>query len=135
MATIEQHVLLECTGFRVVGADGPIGRVDEAWLGPDDEPAALAVRRADGRRGLLLALDVELVDPERECVRARSGSRLIDLSSDGALPLALHPAQVHGRDPSVVRTVAVFLPALALLIAFEIALMFTVAYLVTGRAY
>jgi hypothetical protein len=135
VATVAQRALLDCTGFRVVGPDGPVGRVVEAWLGPDDEPAALAVRHEDGRRGLLLALDVESVDPENRSVRARAGSRILELTADGPLPLALHPAHVHERDPSVLRTVAVFLPALTLLVALEIALAFTIAYLVTGRAY
>ncbi|HEY2542052.1 MAG TPA: hypothetical protein VGH92_03270 [Gaiellaceae bacterium] len=63
----------------------------------------------------------------------RPGSRLLELG--GELPLALHPASVHEHDPSMLRTIALFVPALGLLIAFEIALMFTVAYLVTGRAY
>lgn len=135
MTTATQLALLECKGFRVVGADGPIGRVEETWLGPDDEPAAVAVRRVSGARGLLLALDVEEIDRVGRRVRARPGSRLLDLAADGMLPLALHPEQVHERDPSMLRTVAVFLPALGLLIAFEIGLAFAVAYLVTGRAY
>jgi hypothetical protein len=125
--------LLECDGFAVEDADGAIGRAEEAWLGPDDEPAGVAVRRADGVRGLLLALDVESVDPDHARVRVRPGSRLLELRDE--LPLALHPAGAQGRDPSMLRTAAIFLPALALLIAFEIGLLFTVAYLVTGRAY
>jgi hypothetical protein len=49
---------------------------------------------------------------------------------------AARPAQPEApSEPSLLRLLAVFLPALALLVAFEIALAFTVAYLVTGRAY
>jgi hypothetical protein len=135
MATATRDVLLECAGYRLVGADGPIGRVEEAWLGPDDEPAAVAVRRLDGRRGLLLALDVDSVDRQEERVEARPGSRLLEIDGDGAIPLALHPAGARERDPSIVRALALLFSGLALLIAFEIALDFAIAYLVTGRAY
>ena len=38
-------------------------------------------------------------------------------------------------EPPLLRTLAVLFPALVLLVAFEIALAFAVAYLVTGRAY
>jgi len=51
-----------------------------------------------------------------------------------ASPLQPEPEEEQ-REPSFVRTVVLGLSLLAGLIAFEIALMFTVAYLVTGRAY
>ncbi|HEY8030223.1 MAG TPA: hypothetical protein VIE38_11995 [Gaiellaceae bacterium] len=45
------------------------------------------------------------------------------------------PEPEEEGEPSFVRTVALGLSLLAGLIAFEIALMFAIAYLVTGRAY
>ena len=50
-----------------------------------------------------------------------------------ASPPQPEPEEEH--EPSLVRSLAIGLSLLAVLIAFEIALMFTVAYLVTGRAY
>jgi hypothetical protein len=158
MATMSRHLLDRCDGFCVESADGPLGWVEEEWLGPDDEPQALAVHLVDGRRGLLLVGDVDAVVPEREVVRARDGARLLELGAphlvrDGAAswettgelletraapsdhavlglrPWRLRPARSEWR-PFVI-----FMPVLALLIAFEIGLAFTVAYLVTGRAY
>jgi hypothetical protein len=151
-------VLLQCDGFCVESADGPIGWVEETWLGPNDESAALALHLVDGRRGLLLVGDVETITPERELVRAREGAQILELGAphlvrDGAASwettgelVEAHPAQsdqaVLGLRPwrlrpahSEWRPLAILFPALAVLIAFEIALMFTVAYLVTGRAY
>ncbi len=151
-------VVLDCDGFCVEGADGAIGWVEETWLGAEDEAAALAVHLVDGRRGLLLLDDVECIVRERECVRARAGAPILELgaphlvgdgtaswettgelvdapaaSSDQAVrqlrPWKLRPAHSEWRP------IAIMFPALALIIAFEIGLMFTVAYLVTGRAY
>ena len=81
MATVSHHVLLECDGFCVTTADGPIGWVEEPWLGPGDEPAALALHLVDGRRGLLLAEDVESVSTEREHVVVRRGARMLELGA------------------------------------------------------
>jgi hypothetical protein len=58
---------------------------------------------------------------ERTAVRARPALRATQAEAPS--------------EPSLLRTLALFLPALALLVAFEIALAFTAAYLVTGRAY
>jgi hypothetical protein len=160
MATVSRHVLLDCDGFCVETADGAVGWVEETWLGPDDEPSALALRLVDGRRGLLLADDVDAVVPERECVSARDGARLLQLGAphlvrDGAASWettgeVLEPPAPHGLHPQALlelrpwrlrpsrsewRPLAILFPALAVLIGLEIALMFTVAYLVTGRAY
>lgn len=160
MATVSHHSLVECDGFCVETADGPVGWVEEAWLGQDDEPAALALHLVDGRRGLLLADDVEAVVLERECVRAGADARVLELSpphlvGDGAASWettgeVVEPPQAHLPGQALLelrpwrlrparsrdwRPIAVLLPALAFLIAFEIALAFTVAYLVTGRAY
>ena len=56
--------------------------------------------------------------------------------TDATLPASPpQPEPEEEREPSFLRTVVLGLLLLAGLIAFEIALMFTVAYLVTGRAY
>jgi hypothetical protein len=51
-------------GFRVECPRGPVGVVEEVWLGEEDEPRALAVRTIDGRHGLLLVESVSAVLPE-----------------------------------------------------------------------
>jgi hypothetical protein len=167
MATMSRDVLLQCDGFCVEGADGPIGWVEETWLGPSDEPAALALRLVDGRRGLLPVEDVDRVVPQRERVVMRAGARILELGAphlvrDGAAswevtgelvvvpperpalpgqallelrPWRLRPARTRDGEQSVARALAFLLSGIALLIALEIAAAFTVAYLVTGRAY
>lgn len=74
-------------GFRAESVHGLLGWVEEAWLGPDDEPDALALRLVDGRRALILAADVEAVVAEREQVAVRDGARMLELGPphlDGA---------------------------------------------------
>ena len=44
-----------CDGFKVETADSLIGWVEEPWLGPDGEPAGLALRLVDGHRGFVRA--------------------------------------------------------------------------------
>ena len=78
---MSRDVLLQCDGFCVEGADGPIGWVEETWLGPSDEPVALALRLVDGRRGLLPAEDVDRIVPERERVTMRAGARVLELGA------------------------------------------------------
>ncbi|TML34949.1 MAG: hypothetical protein E6G24_03095 [Actinobacteria bacterium] len=79
MATTVRHDLLGCDGFRVETPDGLVGWVEEAWLGAESEPAALAIRMIDGRDCLLLAEDVETVVRESELVRMRPEARLLEL--------------------------------------------------------
>jgi hypothetical protein len=159
MATVSHHLLLDCDGFSVTTMDGPIGWVEEPWLGPDGEPAALALHLLDGRRGLLLADDIESLSTEHEHVVVRGEARVLELGAphvvrDGAaawettgelvvatavLPeqtvRELRPWRLRPARTRYVRPVALLLSALAVLILFEIGLDFTVAYLVTGRAY
>jgi hypothetical protein len=90
MAIRSSERLTECDGFRVEAQRGLLGWVEETWLGPDAEPAALAVRTIDGRRGLLLADDTVSVLGEEETVVLEPGARLLELGApqlDGALPL------------------------------------------------
>src|SRR6266567_263919 len=68
MATVVLDRLLGCDGFRVESPEGLLGWVEEAWLGPSREPTALAIRTIDGRRGLLVAGEIETVVLERELV-------------------------------------------------------------------
>lgn len=79
MTTVVRHDLLGCEGFRLESAEGLVGWIEEPWLGPGDEPAALAVRTTDGREALVLVEDVMHVAPESELVRMREGTRLLEL--------------------------------------------------------
>jgi hypothetical protein len=79
MATAVRHDLLGCDGFRLESTEGLIGWVEETWLGPSREPAALAIRTLDGRRGLLRAEDVRAVAPESDRVLMRDAGRLLEL--------------------------------------------------------
>jgi hypothetical protein len=81
MATVLPDNLLICDGFRLESPEGMHGWVEETWLGPGREPAALAIRLIDGRRGLLLVEDVETVVAEHELVRVRRGGRLLELDA------------------------------------------------------
>jgi hypothetical protein len=79
MATVVRDRLLGCDGFRLESPEGLLGWVEEAWLGPSRKPTALAIRTIDGRRGLLLAGQIETVVPESELVVMRRGGRLLVL--------------------------------------------------------
>jgi hypothetical protein len=79
MATVVRHELLGCEGFRLESHDGLLGWVEETWLGASEEVVAIAIRTIDGRDGLLLAEDVELVDRDGESLTMRSEARLLEL--------------------------------------------------------
>jgi hypothetical protein len=81
VAIAARRELHDCDGFRAESPRGLLGFVEETWLGPDEEPAALALRLLDGRRGLLLAADVQSVVPEREHVLVRDGVRVLELGA------------------------------------------------------
>jgi hypothetical protein len=51
------------------------------WLGPHDDPLALAVKRIDGRRGLLAAADVTAVVREQDWVVVPSSTPLLELNA------------------------------------------------------
>jgi hypothetical protein len=90
MATVQQQTLSGSDGFRVEAPRGLLGWVEEAWLGPQGEPTALAVRTLDGQRGLLLAEDVLSVAEEDETVVIDPDARLLELEAprvDGKGPL------------------------------------------------
>jgi hypothetical protein len=79
MATALRHELAGCEGFRVEAPQGLLGWVEETWLGESGEPVALAIRTIDGRDGLLLAEDVDLVDPDSELLEMRADAQLLEL--------------------------------------------------------
>src|SRR5438128_2317934 len=79
MARVAEHTLAGCEGFRLESQHGLLGWVEETWLGASAEPVALAIRTIDGRDGLLLAEEVEIVNREREVLTMRADSRLLEL--------------------------------------------------------
>jgi hypothetical protein len=81
MATLPQQRLSGCDGFRVEAPQGLLGWVEEAWLGPDDEAAALAVRTFDGQRGLVLADDVVSILDDEETIVVQPELRLLELGA------------------------------------------------------
>ena len=94
MAVLPRERLEACDGFRVESSPrGLLGWVEETWLGAGEEPGALAVRTFDGRRGLVLADDVETVLEEDGTVVVRAEARLLELEAphlepEGSQPLA-----------------------------------------------
>jgi hypothetical protein len=137
--------------------------VEETWLDAEDHPAALAIRTPDGGRALLTADVIQAADPDAQEVLVPADVRLQGLepprleSRDGQLsaswrtvgtvttaPTTAHatpstPGLTAARaatmqaDQSLFRTLVIALVCLATLVAFEIALAFGVAYLVTGQ--
>jgi hypothetical protein len=81
VATGERTLLRACDGFRAEAPHGLLGWVEETWLGPDESPAAVALRLVDGRRGLLLADDVEIVVPESRELVVRDGASMLELAA------------------------------------------------------
>jgi len=81
MATVLRHELAGCEGFRLESPEGLIGWVEETWLDASGEPVALAIRTVDGRDGLLLAEDVDHVDPDSEQLDTRAGASLLELEA------------------------------------------------------
>jgi len=148
--------------YAVESADGEIGRVEEVWLGPHEEPQALAVCMADGRRALLLAEDVAAVDREHRWVVVGLDPGLLELDaprleSSSGRPAAswattgavVHPERlsrpgmlraVRRRAPNVAerplwQLVATLYGAIALIVVFAIALVFVVSWAVGGAPY
>jgi hypothetical protein len=159
MATVAE--LQTCDGFTLEGPDGCLGWVEETWLDADAHPAALAVRMPDGRRALLLADAVLAVDPDAQEVlvgpdadlRALEPPRLT--STDTAtwhatgehLTAAAAAAHAVPHEPALAaarattarheralwHSIALALACIASLVAFEIGLLFGIAYLATGN--
>lgn len=81
MATVVRRELAGCEGFRLDSPEGLIGWVEETWLDASGEPVALAIRTVDGRDGLLLAEDVDHLDPDSEQLDMRAGASLLELEA------------------------------------------------------
>jgi hypothetical protein len=79
MAIVPRDRVTGCDGFRVESPSGLLGWVEETWLGPAGQPAALAVRCIDGQRALLQAEDVEAVLDEGETVVVAHDVALLEL--------------------------------------------------------
>ena len=143
-------------GFRVESLQGRLGEVEEVWLGPDDEPQALAVHRRDGRRGLLLADAVASVEADERTVFVRPGHRLLELgaprmAADGRLsaswtavgeplpPLEddharlLHLPAAPREQPLWVQ-IAVLYAGIGIIVGVVLLLAFTIAWAWTGSA-
>jgi hypothetical protein len=81
MTTVLRRALTGCEGFRLESPEGLIGWVEETWLDASGEPVALAIRTVDGRDGLLLAEDVDQLDPDSELLDMRAGAKLLELEA------------------------------------------------------
>lgn len=144
--------LRECDGFHVDGPAGEVGIVEETWLDEQGRPAALAVRGARGRRGLLLAEDVIGVDPDANEVLVRPGARLLELewprledegnghpAAEWRTTGAFVPLEPTGKPGAEVvvpwQAAAKLIGAITLILGVQMGLAFLVAYLVTGHAY
>ncbi len=163
MATLVHTTDLRRTeGFAVESADGEIGRVEEVWLGADEDPKALAVCLTDGSRALLLAENVAAVDREHRWVVVGLHPELLELdaprfTADGGRPAAswattgtvVHPEPpakpgvlqaFRRRAPNMDerplwQLVAILYTAVALIVVFVIALVFVVSWIAGGHPY
>jgi hypothetical protein len=124
--TALRHELQGCDGFRVESASGVLGRIEETWLGPTREPAALLVRTPDGRRDLVLAEDVETVLPENRLVLVPPEGRVLELDQSDA---------ADGREKPLWELVAVLYAALAVIVCLVMGLAFLASYLASGWVY
>ena len=125
MATIAPKRLSGCDGFRVESPRGQLGWVEEPWLGPDAEPAALAVRTRDGERRLLVADAVEAVLDEEHTVVVRRDADL--LKPDASRLEGIAPPAAAPRERPLWQIVALLYAGITLLAAVVMVAAFTVA--------
>jgi hypothetical protein len=125
MATIAPERLGGCDGFRVESPRGRLGWVEEPWLGPGAEPAALAVRTCDGERRLLVVDAVEAVLDEEHIVVVRQDADLIEL--DGSRSEAGATSVAAPLERPLWQIVAILYAGIVLLAAVVMAAAFTVA--------
>jgi hypothetical protein len=165
MATVvDRHELHDTLDFVVESAEGDLGRVEEVWLGPADEPQALAVRLRDGSRALLLAQDVIAVDREHRWVVVDPSPELLELDAprldgDGSGRLAaswtttgavVHPeppqplAGLHRRlsrhvpraaERPLWQLIAILYTSLTVIVLAVVGLVFLVSWLAGGAPY
>jgi hypothetical protein len=154
--------LQDTEGFDLESADGAIGRIEEIWLGPGEEPQALAIRMTDGSRALLFDDEVAAVDREHHWVVVGPQPELLELDAPrleltGGRPAAswattgavIHPEPrsmpgvletLRRRVPNMDerplwRVVATLYAAVALIVVFVVALVFVVAWIAAGHPY
>jgi hypothetical protein len=149
--------LAGATDHHVFLSGGKLGRVEEIWFGPREEPLAAVVRLLDGRRGLLLAKDVAAVSHDDASVTVAPDVGLLCLepphleASGDALsaswrttgePLELPPARrlslspaLPGRlgDRPLWLTVLAMVATIACIVVLLIGLDIAIAYAVAGR--
>jgi hypothetical protein len=147
---VAQTSLAGADGYRVLGPRGTAGEVEEIWLGELEEPLALVVRLADGRRGLLLAEDVAGVSSPDETLTIAPDTQLLRLEPphvehDGnalaaswrttgdAFDLAPPRSPRRRGERPLWVTVALMLAALTAIVCTLIGLDFLFAYLIGGR--
>jgi hypothetical protein len=164
MATLAHTTDLRGTeGYAVESAGGSIGQVEEIWLGPSEEPQALAICLNDGSRALLLDEDVVAVDRDHRWVVVGPDPELLELDAprltagDGRLAASWTTtgAVVHPEPPSkpgglfetirrrtprtsewpLWKLVATLYSALAVIVVFVVALVFVVAWIAGGHPY
>ena len=150
--------LRDTDGYVIESPNGDVGLVEEVWLNGEG-PCALAVRLEDGRRALLLDRDVLTIDREHHWVVVPEDTRLLELdmprlaaldgelaalwATTGEVVTTAPPPRPRARRrvlrraaPAVVverplwQVVAILYAALLVIVAFVIALAFTVALLV-----
>jgi hypothetical protein len=154
--------LEDTEGFDLESDGGAIGRVEEIWLGPAEEPRALAIRMTDGGRALLLGEEVVAVDREHHWVVVGTHPGLLELDaprleSTGGRPAAswvttgavIHPEPrstpevlqaFRRRMPNMDerplgQLVVTLYAAVALIVVFVVALVFVVSWIVAGHPY
>jgi hypothetical protein len=144
--------LRHADGYVVESPHGDVGEVEEIWL-DEGRPCALAVRVKDGRRALLLGRDVAAVDQEHRWIVVPEEVRLLELDAprladNGGQPAASwsttgnevavappplvapsHPEQATSVERPLWQMVAILYVGLLVIVAFVIALAFTVALL------
>lgn len=159
--TTHRDTLRNTEDFVVESADGPIGRVEEIWLGPADKPQALAVRMKDGSHALLLDQEVVTVDREHRWVVVRSSPELLELGAprlegnrDGKLtaswattgtvvrpefPSRLPTLRLVQPHRSVERplwqVIAILYSGVTLVVLFVLGLVFLISWLAGGAPY
>jgi hypothetical protein len=157
--TIDLH---DTEGFDLESAEGAIGRVEEIWLGPGEEPQAVAIRMTDGSRALLLDEGVVAVDRDHHRIVVRPHPGLLELDpprleSTGGRPVASWAttgAVIHLEPPSTPRVqqafprqvpnmderplwqlVVTLYAAVALIVVVVVALVFVVSWIAAGHPY
>ncbi len=79
MVTQPRLSIGSCDGFSIITPAGLVGWVEEAWIGPSEEPTAFAARLLDGRRGLLIATEIDEIVPEHRSITVGRGVRILEL--------------------------------------------------------